>query len=118
VLAVLPVVPLAALVAWVPILAADATGPDEGNLALVGDERALHFWDVNRQLPPLFARLLELPDPIPAWDVYLVYPPGVRWDADSPAAPAYWQHQLSRLQTGHRLDPETLAPVVRDFATS
>src|SRR3972149_2989825 len=28
-----------------------------------------------------------------AWDVYLVYPPGARWDHDPPV-PAEWRHQL------------------------
>ena len=32
----------------------------------------------------------------PAWDIYMVYPPGVRWEAELPPVPAYWMHQLGR----------------------
>ena len=29
-----------------------------------------------------------------AWDVFLIYPPGVRWEGELPPAPFYWEHQL------------------------
>ena len=50
-----------------------------------------------------------------AWDVYLIYPPGVTWppgvawNGDAPPKPAYWMHQLpERYGVGDapRLDPE------------
>lgn len=31
------------------------------------------------------------------WDVYLLYPPGVRWEGSTPPRPAFWMHQLEAL---------------------
>jgi hypothetical protein len=106
-------VSLAALVAWVPILPPDRAGPDEGNLGLVTDSRATHFWDSERLLPPLFARVLDLPAETPAWDVYLLYRPSVLWQGDEPPTPYCWQHQLSVLPSGHRLDPAAMVEALR-----
>ncbi len=29
-----------------------------------------------------------------AWDVYLLYAPGVKWIGDQPPMPTFWMHQL------------------------
>jgi hypothetical protein len=48
---------------------------------------------------------------VPAWDVYLVYAPGVRWEGDTPPTPTFWMHQLTA-DTGadqrYCLDPAVL----------
>lgn len=31
----------------------------------------------------------------PAWDVYLLFSTGIRWDTELPPSPAFWMHQLS-----------------------
>jgi hypothetical protein len=31
-----------------------------------------------------------------AWDVYLVYERGVRWEGADPPAPSFWMHQLTK----------------------
>jgi len=83
---------LRAYVVWVPILPDDGL-PDRGNLALVSDPRATHYWDKHGTLPPLFRRVLGLPEDWPAWDVYLAYAPGATW-GDAPPSPRFWHHQL------------------------
>jgi len=30
-----------------------------------------------------------------AWDVYLIYPPGVQWTGSAPPRPSYWMQQLT-----------------------
>ena len=80
-------------VAWVPILPDDSEAAANGSSALVPDGRASHYWDAARALPPLFAPVLGLPEGWPAWDVYMVFAPGVLW-GDAPPAPSYWEHQL------------------------
>jgi hypothetical protein len=39
-----------------------------------------------------YRETLKLPED--AWDVFLLYPPGVTWEGERPPAPAYWMHQL------------------------
>ncbi|SRR6266704_2869660 len=29
-----------------------------------------------------------------AWDVYLVYKPGIKWEGPQPPRPTFWMHQL------------------------
>lgn len=97
-----------AYVVWVPILDTDRGAPDQETRSLVPDERAAHFWDAEGTLPGLFNRTLRLPGSDPAWDVYLAYPPGVRW-GDDPPTPVYWQHQLPGVETAPPLDGDTFA---------
>ena len=76
------------------------------------DPRVLHYWDGDSILVEGYQRVLNLPED--AWDIYLVYPPGVRWDGELPPAPAYWMHQLGSREkprvSGPFLDP----PVLRE----
>src|SRR6266511_211518 len=59
----------------------------------VADPRASHYWDTDGYLVHAYDQTLHLGED--AWDVYLIYPPGVRWDGPQPPAPAYWMTQLS-----------------------
>src|SRR5437867_4189504 len=77
-------------VVWVPILRSDRTTPEAETLALVPDKRATHFWDEKGTLPTLFKGTLDLPTGCVAWDVYLIYPPGAKWNKEPPT-PVYWQ---------------------------
>jgi hypothetical protein len=105
---------LRAYVAWVPILPEDTSAPDEETRSLVPDPRASHFWDAERRLPGPLSRVLSLPEGWPAWDVYLAYPPGVRWESEPPA-PAFWHHQLGDLAIAPRLDGEAFAVQLRSL---
>lgn len=62
------------------------------------DPRITEAWDGDRKAGVLFARRLGLEGI--AWDVYLVYRCGVRWDEEErPPMPDFWMHQL-RASTG------------------
>ncbi len=102
------------LVAWVPILQDDTGPPDDATRSLVRDERASHFWDPEGTLPKPFRAVLGLPEDWPAWDVYLIYPPGVMW-TDEPPAPVYWQHQLGDLPAAPKLNGKTFAAELRSI---
>lgn len=108
---------LRAYVAWVPILPEDGEAQALDSAGLVPDPRAVHFWDAQKALPPLFAPLLGLPEGWPAWDVYLAYPGGATW-GDAPPAPSFWHHQLGDLDIAPRLDTETFAAALRHLGTS
>jgi len=104
---------LRAYAAWVPVLPDDGR-PGEGNLALVPDRRATHFWDRHGSLPPLFRAILGLPSDWPAWDVYLAYPSGAKWDR-GPPAPAFWHHQLGDEPAAPKLDGLLFASQLREL---
>jgi hypothetical protein len=103
-------------VIWEPILPKDGVDALEDSSAMVQDEwRALQFWDPNAETGKRVKKLFDLKIANPAWDVYLLYPPGVKWDAETPT-PAYWMHQLTFMPGGAderrygalRLDPQRL----------
>jgi hypothetical protein len=118
--AVLDVTPdssLHAYVAWVPILPGDSDRAAEESRTLVQDGRATHFWDEQRVLPQSFARVLGLPQDCPAWDVYLAYPPGVRWE-NEPPLPAFWHHQLGDTIDAPKLDGAAFAAQLQALLTA
>jgi len=53
-----------------------------------------------------YARRLGLPRD--AWDVYLIYGQGSRWE-DEPPKPDFWMHQLSSGAAAPELDGEQFA---------
>ena len=66
-------------------------------------------------LPPSVSATVGLPEGWPAWDVYLAYPPGVRW-GEQPPAPAFWHHQLGDdLDLAPKLDGPAFADGVREL---
>ena len=83
---------LQAILVWEPMrdgdTAASATQQAEG----VQDMRIAQGWDGSRNLGKLFGDALDLHQI--AWDVYLVYKPGVKWEGLQPPRPTFWMHQL------------------------
>jgi hypothetical protein len=72
--------------------------------ATVPDPRARHYWDAAGTLLRTFRPALGLKGD--AWDVYLIYPPGVRWGGGALPAPLHWMHQLWEVwDKGGHLDP-------------
>ena len=51
-----------------------------------------HGWDGDRRLGNMFSEALGLKSV--AWDVYLLYGPGTRWNSEVPPTPDFWMHQL------------------------
>jgi hypothetical protein len=97
---------LAAYVVWVPkLLGRERHVPKARQTVL--DARALHYWDDDSLTMRAVRATLQLP--VDAWDVYLLYGPGVRWDGDVPPAPALWMHQLGHGVRGAPLDADALA---------
>src|SRR3990172_8416041 len=101
-------------VAWGPVPPEDTEAPAEATLELVSDPRATHYWDADGRLQKLFHSVLQLPAEWPAWDVYLLYPPGVTWRDEAPP-PSYWEHQLGTLPNAPFLSGERFAARVRSM---
>jgi hypothetical protein len=104
---------LRAFVIWTPRYPGDNRAKALSAMKLVGDQRALHFWDPSGWLGKYYGKTLKLPGERKfAWDVYFAFDAHATWD-QSPPAPAQWMHQL-----GER-DPRTLnGDKLRDMAAS
>lgn len=82
---------------WLPILSSDSAPLARRQAEEFEDRRVAQRWDSDGRVGEAFAGSLDLRGP--AWDVYLLYAPGVKWEGDAPPAPTFWMHQLPR-QTG------------------
>lgn len=101
---------------WTPILPSDHGITPECRTRLP-DPRVRHWWDENRWARRAFREPLKLPERTPAWDVYLVYAPGVRWENKVPPPPTFFMHQLKVLGArGHLHGPTLKAAVERALA--
>src|SRR5205823_15044478 len=88
---------LRGFVVWLPMLPSDsekAAGVQAGSFV---DSRIVQQWDGDRVAGKVVATALGLKGN--AWDVYLLYAPGVKWTGETPPAPTFWMHQL-RAETG------------------
>jgi copper chaperone len=83
---------LKAFLVWLPMEPGDAPPAARRQAATFQDPRLTEGWDPDREMGNLFARMLALR--CAAWDVYLVYDRGVRWEGTEPPAPSFWMHQL------------------------
>jgi hypothetical protein len=83
---------LKGFVVFLPMLEGDERAAAVAQAAELNDPRVAQLWDPERDMGELSARTLGLSST--AWDVYLVYPPGVTWDAEIPPLPTFWMHQL------------------------
>jgi hypothetical protein len=107
---------LAVYVVWGPMLERDSREAAAAATVHVPDPRAAHFWiDPPAVLAQVFARRLAL-ESGGAWDVFFLYPPGVRWPGDEPPAAADYFHALGdRLPAERRFDGEAIARRVREL---
>ena len=95
------------LVVYVPTL-----GAEEKHVAaavpLMQGPRINHYWDKEGDSGLEFQQALGIP--MYAWDVWMIYEPGARWEPGAvPPAPAFWQHQLPSLPKNQLLDADEFA---------
>jgi hypothetical protein len=101
---------------YVPTLGAKAEHiPDA--VELVTDGNATHYWEESGIVGRLFEKTLSIEGTY-AWDVWLVYKPGARWDDEYPPEPDFAMHQLPLprdKETMRRLDSKEFARVVDGY---
>jgi hypothetical protein len=83
---------LQAILVWEPMRDGDSPMDATEQAATFRDPRITQGWNENRNIGQLFGETLGLHDI--AWDVYLVYKPGMKWEAQQPPHPTFWMHQL------------------------
>ena len=77
---------------WLPMMPKDDFDFARGEADDIGYEMMAHAWDPERELGDLYAKTLKLQGT--AWDIYLLYAPGIRWEEHEPPQPSFWMHQL------------------------
>lgn len=83
---------LRGFVVWLPMLPSDSREAAGAQAARFVDQRLMQEWDGDRASGNLMAKTLALKGS--AWDVYLLYAPGVKWTGEQPPPPTFWMHQL------------------------
>ncbi len=73
------------------------------------DPRVAHYWDPDQRVGTAFQpHIADLGSP--AWDVWMLFAPGVLWEGEAPPQPTWWEHQLTGLGLEElRLDPDRFA---------
>ena len=103
---------LRAYVVWGPMLD-EETRPDAVEAtAYLDDPRVVHFWTDADAIAERFRPVTGLAEGELAWDTFLVYPPGVRWDGEPPP-PAVVMHVNKPLPDEQKLDANDLRERVR-----
>ena len=97
-----------AYVVWIPMFRGHERDVPRATRE-VPDPRALHYWDGASASMRAVRATLGLSED--AWDIFLLYPPGVTWDGLNPPAPEFWMHQLGSADaprvSGPYLEPAT-----------
>lgn len=73
----------------------------------VPDLRARHYWDDDQLVGKAFQPILRTPEE--AWDVWMLFEPGVRWEGETPPQPTWWEHQLYGMPFERLLNSERFA---------
>ena len=83
---------LKAILVWEPMRDGDNASSATQQAETVQDIRISQGWDGGQNLGKFFGQTLDLHQI--AWDVYLVYKPGIKWEGPQPPRPTFWMHQL------------------------
>lgn len=94
VLANIPNADLQCYAVWLPILNEDSRATAQQDAQIFDDPRLHHYWDGIATQGTVWNRRLELPPGQIAWNLFAVFPRGVRWENDPPE-PIYWAHNLN-----------------------
>ncbi len=107
---------LRTLIAHVPTLGAKVEHVPEA-AALITGGNTTHYWEESGIVGRLYEKPLGI-EGIYAWDVWLVYKPGARWDDTVPPKPDFAMQQLGSSRANElmpRLDSEEFSEVVNNY---
>ena len=82
-----------AYIVWTNVLAADDEAAAREQAGAFTDPRVICFYDPDWRSGTPFAIHVSDGVSAKAWDVYMFFAPGARWE-DSPPRPVEWAHQL------------------------
>ncbi|MGH9465527.1 MAG: hypothetical protein ACRD0X_07750 [Thermoanaerobaculia bacterium] len=115
-------------VVWSSQLGAEAHHAREAAELMLGPG-VRHYWDPEQRVGVALQDRLGFPAgaelrdrggrPTAAFDVWLLYAPGVEWAGAAPPEATWWEHQLRVLDRPHpdrRLDPDRFATKAAELA--
>lgn len=93
------------------VVSSTQLGAEEDDIAnvigLMSGDNVRHYWDGNSGVGAAVQDYIGID--FPAWDVWLLYEPGITWGDEAPE-PTWWEHQLMGLEVPERrLDAERFA---------
>jgi hypothetical protein len=88
---------------WEPMMADDDIETAIIQRELFQDNRVQHYWDADKVLGKIIADSLLENTPI-AWNIYMLYQPGAKWNSENFPSPDFWMHQLEEDES-LRLNP-------------
>lgn len=99
---------------WAPIRSQDNRAAAEKATQYLTGTNVRHFWDTWRFSLDWYTRQLKYPPNREAWDIYVLYRPGQRWETRLPQ-PAVWM-QNHNLDFGLKYDPRRLEEALKQVA--
>jgi hypothetical protein len=103
---------------WGPMQEKETAADAKAASVFLPDPRVTQFWTDDHVLANAYKAPLGLAgDPEPAWDVYMLFPPGVRW-GDSPPVPSYFMWVEKNLPAETRFNAEKLGEQVRSLLSA
>jgi hypothetical protein len=103
---------------WGPMQKKETAADAKAASVFLTDSRVTQFWTDDNVLANAWKAPLGLAeDPEPAWDTYMLFPPGVRW-GDAPPVPSYFMWVEKHLPVETRFNAETLGEQVRRLLTA
>jgi len=94
-------------VVWGPMQGGETRQKAEEATESQSDPRATHFWTGAQVVAERLQGPAGLEDEL-AWDTFLLYPPGARWEGKVPPEPAHVMHVGKSLPAADRLNGEKL----------
>ncbi|HKH46252.1 MAG TPA: hypothetical protein VKM72_16450 [Thermoanaerobaculia bacterium] len=100
-------------VVWGPMQHKETEADARAAAVQLTDPRVTQFWTDDNVLANAYKEPLGLAaDPEPAWDSYMLFPPGVRW-GDALPVPSYFMWVEKKLPAETRFNAEKLSEQVR-----
>lgn len=74
-----------------------------------------HYWEDSGMIGYLYQEVMDIE--VYAYDVWMIYRPGIKWEGNSPPIPDYWMHNLWGVseEEAPRLDSKVFAEKVKDI---
>ena len=83
---------LKGIIIWEPMMKSDNLDSAMDKARSFDGLDVIHYWDGGRELGDMLAKMLHLNST--AWDVYLFFSKGIKWDGSAVPEPSFWMHQL------------------------
>jgi hypothetical protein len=103
-------------IVWTAAISSDHYDASVESRSLISDSRARHYWDGERALGHALSPVLGTRMRF-AWDVYLAYEPGTKWETPPPE-PADWLHQKQSEPAERYLEPAKLETMLKEVSAT